>query len=181
VSELFASPAAGFDHPFDILDGCHERIRRQCALIGRIARHLAARGPDAEAREAARNVMRYFDTAGANHHRDEEDDLFPELLGCVPPAELAATRALVGRLRAEHVELDAAWTAMRRVLAGLAQRGECTLGAAAAEAFAQAYERHIALEEAELLPLARRVCDARQVARLGERMARRRGVARPPA
>ena len=30
MSALFPSPAASFDHPIDILDGCHVRILRNC-------------------------------------------------------------------------------------------------------------------------------------------------------
>lgn len=176
---LLPGPAADFDHPIDMLDGCHERIRRQCAVIAKIAAHLAAKGPDEEARQAARSVMRYFDTAGANHHRDEEEDLFPALLQAVAPGELPGTRALIGRLQAEHVGLDAAWRDMRERLEGLAERSEAALDAPSASAFGETYERHIALEEARLLPLARRVLDARTLARLGECMAQRRGAFRP--
>jgi hemerythrin-like domain-containing protein len=175
----FPTPAAGFDHPFEVIDGCHERIKRHCATIAAIAAHVADHGPDGEAREAARGVVRFFDTAGANHHRDEEHDLFPALVNFVPSAELNATRALIARLKADHKRLDAAWAEMRRRLMLLAAGGACEIDLAAAEVFGQAYERHIALEEAELLPLARRIVDARLAASLGERMALRRGVRLP--
>jgi hemerythrin-like domain-containing protein len=181
---LLPGPSADFDHPIDILDGCHERIKRQCATIQRIAAHLASQGPDEEARTAARAVIRYFDTAGADHHRDEEEDLFPALLHAVPDRELPATRALVHRLKADHVRLDAAWSGMRARLARLADAGEAARGAPgsqfldvdAAREFGAAYDRHIALEETEMLPLARRVLDTRVLYRMGERMAERRGV-----
>jgi hemerythrin-like domain-containing protein len=179
MSPLFAAPAADFDHPIDILDGCHARIRRQNALIEKIAARVADGGSDAEAREAARAVVRFFDTAGADHHRDEEEDLFPALVHFVPAAELNATRALLARLRADHATLDAAWREMRGMLMLLVAGGQTPLDAQAARAFAAAYDRHIALEEAELLPLARRVLDPRVVARLGDRMAQRRGALRP--
>ena len=173
---ILPGPSADFDHPIDILDGCHERIKRQCATIQRIAEHVASRGPDEEARTAARAVMRYFDTAGANHHRDEEEDLFPALLHAVPDRELPATRALVYRLKSDHVRLDAAWAEMRARLARLADAGEAAVDMDAARAFGAAYDRHIALEEAEMLPLARRVLETRVLYRMGERMAERRGV-----
>lgn len=160
---LFPTPAAGFDHPLEILDGCHERVRRFSALAVRIAERIASNGFDDEARTAARSVMRYFDEAGPNHHRDEEDDLFPALGDCAPE--------LVERLRAEHRQLEALW---REVRAGL-EAG--TLAVALAESFTLAYRRHIETEERELLPLARRVLDERTIAKLGRAMAVRRGVA----
>jgi hypothetical protein len=81
---LHAPPAAGFDHPLEMLEACHERIRRTCALIVRLAGHIAIRGVDQEAREAARSAIRYFDMAGEDHHRDEEQDLFAALFHRVP-------------------------------------------------------------------------------------------------
>lgn len=181
MGPLFPDPAADFDHPLEILDGCHFHIRRQCAVIGKLAAHLAAGGAEAEAGEAARSVVRFFDTAGADHHRDEEQDLFPTLEHFVPAPELNATRALLARLRADHAKLDAAWREMREVLMRIAAGGESGLDASAARAFAEAYDRHIALEESELLPLARRVLDPRLTAALGSRMARRRGATPPVA
>ncbi len=176
MSALFATPAAGFDHPIDILDGCHQRIRRHCALIGRLAEHLAAEGGDDRARAAARSIVRFFETAGANHHRDEEDDLFPTLERVAPSLELNAVRDLLHRLRKDHRKLDGLWAQMRARLGEIAAGDAARIDPDAAAAFALAYDRHIALEEAELLPLARRLLDANLVARLGERMARRRGA-----
>ena len=176
MDSLFPTPAAGFDHPLEILDGCHERILRNCALIGRIAAHVAAKGHDREAADAAASVIRYFDTAGANHHRDEEDDLFPALQHHAPSLELNAVFDLVSRLKSEHKRLDALWEDMRRRLSAIARGRDGDLTTQAAADFAAAYERHIALEEGELLPLARRVLGEPVLRSLGDRMARRRGV-----
>ena len=176
---LFPSPAASFDHPFEMLDGCHERIRRQCATIAAIATHVIDHGVDDEARGAARGVVRFFETAGANHHRDEENDLFPALLQHVPGAELNAALSIVTRLRHDHRRLDALWVDMRARLARVAEGEAAELPLEVVECFAAAYERHIALEETHLLPMARRVLDDRLVGLLGARMARRRGVAVP--
>jgi len=180
MSELFPSPAADFDHPLDILDGCHERIRRQCRLIERIREHLVSSGADSEARDAARSVMRYFDSAGANHHRDEEDDLFPALLRIVHGAAGEAVQALIVRLREEHAALEASWIDMRASLFEVSEGRDVGLELAAVHAFGAAYERHIAIEERQLLPLARELLDAAEIARLGAAMAGRRGVKRAP-
>ena len=176
MDSLFPTPAAGFDHPLEILSGCHERIARNCVAIERIAAHLATQGADAEAQQAAANVIRYFDTAGANHHRDEEEDLFPALQHHAPSEELNAAFALLYRLKEDHRRLDALWERMRERLAAIAAGRDGALTAALAAEFRNAYESHIALEEAHLLPLARRVLDPRILEALGSRMASRRGV-----
>ena len=180
MDELFPSPAAGFDHPIEILEGCHARIRRNCALVERIARHVATKGADDEARQAIRSVMRYFDEAGANHHRDEEEDLFPALERRAARANQAPVAALLERLRREHGELDALWKEMRGRLEGLAGGHYGAVTPDAALLFARAYETHMKLEEESLFPAARRLLDAPALEALGASMAARRGVVPPP-
>src|SRR5438046_387211 len=61
------------------LVACHERIHSQLGTLERLAPHLETKGCDAEAKSAAQAVLRYFDTSGAMHHQDEDQDLFPVL------------------------------------------------------------------------------------------------------
>ncbi|MFA5915130.1 MAG: hemerythrin domain-containing protein, partial [Burkholderiales bacterium] len=109
----FSSPAAGFEAPLEMLSACHGRVERQCQTLLRLVPHLAANGPDQAAREAAQNVMRYFDTSARHHHADEEEDLFPLLLRSAPAAQLAPLRELVAVLLAQHRELEQVWGELR--------------------------------------------------------------------
>lgn len=161
---LFPSPSAGFDDPLEVLDACHDRVRRFSDLAIRIAERVRANGIDEDVRSAARSVTRYFDEAGPNHHRDEEDDLFPILR--------EHDAELVARLCADHRRLEALWQEVR------ARLEDFTLEPGLAGEFAAAYRDHIASEEERLLPLARRVLDEAAIARLGASMAARRGVAK---
>lgn len=159
---LFPSPSAGFDDPLEVLDACHDRVRRFTGLAVRIAERLQAGGADDEAREAARSVMRYFDEAGPNHHRDEQEDLLPILMAHAP--DVAA------RVHADHRALEMLWAEVRQKLES------SSLDVPLAQAFAHAYRAHIAFEESALLPLARRVLDEAALEKLGRSMAARRGV-----
>jgi hemerythrin-like domain-containing protein len=171
-----ASLLARFDHPIAMLDQCHQRIRRNCDLIVRIARQVRAGGVDERMQGNALAVVRFFDTAGAYHHRDEEDDLFPALIHFAPSLELNAVRCLVFKLRAQHAQLDAMWVALRPQVIAAGTGRESELAVEVAQSFAAATEGHVASEEAELLPLARRVLGERPLARMGYSMARRRGL-----
>ena len=172
----FPSPSATFDHPIEMLDHCHERILRNCAAIERVAGHVRVHGCDTEARTAVVGILRYFDGAAAHHHRDEEEDLFPALQQYAPPAEQNAVAALLHRLRQDHRRLEVLWTDMRRRLMGVLEGHNGHLTPELAIDFRMAYERHIAVEERELLPLARRVLDEGALQSMGGRMAQRRGV-----
>jgi hypothetical protein len=69
------------------------------ALLERLAVHLREQGADGPARQAAQDVMRYFDLAGPAHHEDEERHLFPRLLA-QGPGDL---RQVVLRLQQDHL------------------------------------------------------------------------------
>jgi hemerythrin-like domain-containing protein len=173
------APGASFEVPLAMLSACHGRVEQQCDTLRRLLAHLAAQGADRAAREAAAAVRRYFDTAAAHHHADEEQDLFPALLEAVAGSDAVCLRALTDGLRAEHRQLEARWQRLRVPLGTLAEGGEAALDAAQVQAFTQAYAGHIAREEAELLPLARRLLDDAQLDVLGRAMRQRRGVALP--
>ena len=176
MDALFSSPTGPLDHPIEVFDHCHERILQSCASIERIAAHVRIHGCDTEARTAVVGIVRYFDGAVARHHRDEEDDLFPAVQQYAPPAELNAVVTLLHRLRQDHRRLEVLWTDMRKLLMNVLEGHDGHLTPELAAQFRVAYERHVALEERELLPLARRVLDETLMRAMGGRMAWRRGV-----
>ena len=62
----------GFDDPIGLLRACHEKMLAHCDLLAAL---LDKDTLDDEAREAARNLVRYFSQSAPLHHRDEEEDL----------------------------------------------------------------------------------------------------------
>jgi hemerythrin-like domain-containing protein len=172
----FPTPAAGFDSPLEILDGCHARVRRNCDLIERIAEHIEDEGLDDEVRAAASSVLRYFDTAGRDHHRDEEEDLFPALLKAAGSGARASVQSMIDRLRADHERLEALWAAIRLQLEAVRDGRGGAVDLALARALSQAYDDHIVEEERVLLPLARQLLSPATLATLGASMAARRSV-----
>lgn len=170
-----AAPAVGFEVPLEMLAACHLRVESQCATLRRLVAHLGKHGADAQAREAASGLMRYFDTAARDHHADEEQDLFPALLESMAGSDAVCLRELSAALTAEHRELERRWQALRQALAQVAAATAGTLAADEVQAFIGLYERHIAREETELLPLARRLLSDAALDRIGRAMRQRRG------
>ena len=162
-----------------MLAACHTRIERQCATLRRLVPHLAAHGADAQARTAAANVLRYFDSAAKHHHDDEEQDLFPALLESMAGSDPVCLRDLTDALVAEHRALDAAWQRLRASLTQVAAGTSAQLSSAEVEALAGQYERHIEREESELLPMAARLLGDEELARIGKAMRERRGIGEP--
>ncbi|HEY0664970.1 MAG TPA: hemerythrin domain-containing protein [Gallionella sp.] len=165
--------APGFDDPLEMLHACHGKILRQCDTLQKLCVHLTKHGCDEAAQQAAQGILRYFDTAGKFHHQDEEQDLFPALRSS---ADQASLHALLERLLAEHVVMLSAWEELRAELQAVAGGTHGTITDGLKDRFIESHTAHIAIEEAELLPLAAKVLGAKQLASLGVRMAARRSV-----
>jgi quercetin dioxygenase-like cupin family protein len=128
-------------------------VKRHAALIplshdhhhglvqARRLRRAAARRA-AERRDAAAAFLQFFASDTRPHFRDEEEQLFPLLVGAEEPATKLVVQALL-----EHQRLHALVQALERELAGG--------GAPAAQMreLANALEGHIRFEERTLFPL----------------------------
>lgn len=178
ITTLSGATAPSFDHPLEMLRACHGKILRQCDTLQKLTAHLEREGCDQQVQQAAQGILRYFDTAGQFHHLDEEQDLFPALRAAAD-ADNSTLDALLERLLAEHVFMLASWEALHPVLSKLAEGNHAALTAELSENFIRRYTDHIAIENAELLPLATRLLDPQQMERIGRRMAERRGAKFP--
>ena len=168
--ESFANTLPGFDEPLAMLRACHDRIRRQLSVLERLRRHLPEYGCDADARKAARSILKYFDGAAPNHDADEEASLFPRLLD----AAGADASALIERLTIEHAELKSLWRVMRPDIAAIEAGKRSVLTPDSVRRMREAYLSHLDCEEAELLPLAAARLDPAALQTIGAEMAARR-------
>ena len=171
---LTSETAPGFDHPMEMLHACHGKILRQCDTLQKLASHLTEKGCDQQARQAAQDILRYFDSAGQFHHQDEEEDVFPALRLAAGAGQ--PLHDLLGRLLSEHVVMQGAWNALRPALLLLADGVNVPLHETLVNKFIASYSGHIAVEERDLLPLAARLLSPQQTAAIGKRMAERRGA-----
>jgi hemerythrin-like domain-containing protein len=179
---LHPGPGAGFEEPFEMLEACHQRVHRMLGVMQRLAAHLRESGADAEAQQAARDVMRYFaardvmryfDQAAPAHHEDEERHVLPRL-------RQVGRAALADRLHADHERMSATWATVRRDLQRVADgswaAAEGDAAAARWQALAQLYAAHIEAEESVAYSAVREVIDADARRAMGDEMARRRGL-----
>lgn len=164
---LHAGPAVGFDQPFEMLDACHERVRRSLDLLQRLQAHVLRHGADAQARNAATDVLRYFDIAGPAHHEDEERHVLPRLRD-------AGLASLAERLQAEHAEMTLLWGQLRVGLAAWADGDAAELDAEVLQRYVNLYAAHLAVEEEQAFVAARQRTAAADCAVMGQEMAARR-------
>lgn len=174
------APAGGFEVPLEMLSACHQRAQQQqqqqCATLRRLVAHLDANGNSADARVAAAAVLRHFDAAAKDHRADEETDLFPALVESMAGSDAVCIRDLIEVLTLDHRALEAHWQWLRLTLLAIASGASVPLAAADVEPFIALYERHIAREYSELLPMAQRLLADEALERIGQAMHERRGI-----
>jgi hemerythrin-like domain-containing protein len=136
------------DDPMALLRACHEKVVRFTQLAQRLQAHVAAQGADAQAREAATAVLRYFTLAAPLHHADEDDNLFVALRA-LGHADL---NARIDALQQEHDTLGALWQPVQAWLAQIAQGQAPTGSPPDVAGFATRYRAHAAQEEASVYP-----------------------------
>tara|TARA_R110000737_G_scaffold176258_1_gene201335 strand:- start:508 stop:1068 length:561 start_codon:yes stop_codon:yes gene_type:complete len=153
----------------------HYRHRSVCKRLRELAKTVAFD------EDALRDVLRFLDSDLPLHIIDEEDDLFPLLRRrCEADDQI---EKVLGMLSGEHASdlHDASAVKSLIVLALNDHRGP----AGYAEApqiilpFCRSQERHIAVENAVVLPIARARLSETDLRSLGRRLAARRGLPDP--
>lgn len=162
------------EEPLAQLEACHRRIEHELRALERLAQHLSQRGADAFAHSAAKALLRYFDSSAAQHHADEDEDLFPLLRVRAAAAGRVEVAAAIEELEREHGAMEALWRRLRDTLAGIAAMTEAPLHADDVARFAWLYRRHMEREALLILPFAREALSPEDLAALAQRMARRR-------
>ncbi|MFY7940270.1 MAG: hemerythrin domain-containing protein [Burkholderiaceae bacterium] len=171
---LNASPSAGFDQPFEMLQACHQRVLRMLQLLERLAAHVVHHAADESAQQAALDICRYFDLAGPDHHEDEEKHLFPALLA----QGESQVVAMVCQLQADHRCMLQQWVAVREDLMGIAGGAAPPAQASSLRwrEFTELYQRHIEQEERVVYPAAESLFNEAAERTMGAEMAARRGA-----
>jgi iron-sulfur cluster repair protein YtfE (RIC family) len=142
------------DRPETVLarmESCHARIRHFIALAGEMARGEHA---EAEVRDAAASVCRYFGMGFLQHVRDEEDVLLPKL----------AVADLDAHVREEHTREDADVASLVALTEALSY--DPTSSSLKSDLVALLsrlgpnMEAHLAYEEAHMFPLLAKLAPA---------------------
>jgi hemerythrin-like domain-containing protein len=170
-----------FSNPLGLLSDCHRRIEHFLEILVQVCRRAASVPLRADERAALEKALDYFRNSAPKHTADEEDSLFPRMrkAGGAESA-LECLAALENDHQAAARDHEVVDTLGRRWL----EQG--SIGAdplremqQALDRLARTYQRHIAIEDQEVFPLAARALPAEQLEDVGREMAERRGLAVP--
>jgi hemerythrin-like domain-containing protein len=159
--------------PIDFLEAEHYRQRAALAHLERVRAEISR-----ERRAGlARLVLDFLVNEIAAHVADEEADLFPILRErCGPADDVERILSLVSAKHARDLELAGPVTDGLALCARRETPGDGF--DAAVGAFVESQRRHLAWENAFVLPLARKRLTPADSKRLGAAMAARRGMRR---
>lgn len=162
------------DAPLDYIFADHVRHRVICAALQNFAARKSATRADAD------RVMAFLTQELRLHHEDEDLDLYPALRRRALPADDLGV--VLARLGEDHRQGDAMVDAIVRVLGARPAADPVRIDPQAGEmmqVYASREQRHLALENAVVLSIARIRLTRADIRGISRGMKARRGVTLP--
>ncbi len=177
--QIGQKPSPTFQQPLELMSDCHRRVESFLRALLLVTEQARGGELNAQQREALVAALRYFREAAPKHTADEEKSLFPRMREVDPLATGAALKKIEA-LEADHVIAGKSHDLVEQLgqkwLAAGSLNGEDTAELAEHLRSLQGiYEKHIAIEDKEIFPLAARVLNASALKEVGREMAERRG------
>jgi len=123
--------------------------------LDRLSTLPALLAPARMAQDTAKRVVDFFREAVFEHHKDEEEALFPALLESAHAGEeRQRVNTLVDALTAEHRVIEGLWRQLEPELKHVAQGRSYHINAPVLDDLVSRYQAHAQVEETQLLPLA---------------------------
>jgi hemerythrin-like domain-containing protein len=171
-------PAPCHRTAFDALDLCHRHTALALGRLAALTTQLSRGEPDPQTAELARSILDHFNVEMREHHRDEEQHVFPAL-AATGDAAMADTLA---RLRLDHGWIEQDWVELAPHLDAIANGQswyDLDMLREAGSVFTALCHAHVALEESLIYPQARAALSVEQLRSMRTEMARRRQARQP--
>lgn len=178
LMQIGQKPESDFSEPIGMLEDCHKRILYFMGLLTGLAESATSSSLTLSERDSLDRALRYFREAAPRHNADEEESLFPEMRSGEQTGaaleQLAALEADHRWVESQHAEADAigqAWLSTGTIPEADRARLRAILSP-----LLRFYTHHIAIEEEEVFPAARKILSIEQQRKVGREMAARRGL-----
>lgn len=177
--QIGQKPSPTFQQPLELLSDCHRRVESFLRALILVTEQAHGGQLTQVQREGLQTALRYFREAAPKHTADEEQSLFPRMRELGGDAVRDALTK-IDELEADHnraktdhdlvEQLGQKWLANDELST---EETSCLL--ASLRRLESIYERHIAIEDNEIFPLAAKTLDANTLNSVGREMAERRG------
>jgi hemerythrin-like domain-containing protein len=159
------------DEPLAHLVACHDRILQRLQTLERVGENLETQ--PAAALDALANALRFLETSGTLHTRDEEESVFPRLREHLSEDE----RAYLNSLESEHRETEEVYAELLQLASDLRRQitPECAERyRRLASKLCGLYREHIESENTMLVAIGRRCLPCSELNAIRDEMKARR-------
>lgn len=176
LTQIGAKPESDFSEPLGMLSDCHKRIHYFLQDLVRLVENAMQLDP--AQRLALERAIRYFRESAPRHTADEEESLFPRLRA-MNDGRLNEAFVKIEELEADHKRANECHRAVdaigvRWLADGVISMEEAARLRAQLQRLSELYERHLAVEDAEIFPVAAALLSADDKIVMGREMAKRR-------
>lgn len=177
--QIGQKPSPTFQEPLELLSDCHRRIESFLHALILVAEQANGGVLQELQREALETALRYFREAAPKHTADEEESLFTRMRD-TDDSGIRAALEKIDALEADHEVAKRAHDEVEQLgqkwlTAGALSGDESARFVTLLRELKSIYERHIAVEDNEIFPLAKAVLDSTALRDVGREMAERRG------
>ncbi len=169
-----------YANPLGMLSDCHRRIERFLDVLLTVTKQVQGGALNDEYRNAFATSLRYFREGAPRHTSDEEDSLFPRLRNSPAPDARQAMSILDALLRDHSAADDGHHTVEalgnRWLKNGFLPPEDAQALTQTLDFLRDLYQRHIAIEDKEIFPMAGRVLKPDELQSIAREMAARRGL-----
>ena len=162
----YKEPVAGFDDGLAVIQTYHDDFVARGEQLLRLVAKLKEDGMNEAYANECMDTYCHYDHATFLHHQDEEQSLFPVLLG-----KSALIDGMIERLMLDHEEIETAW----KLIAEQFKKPELITNFEALEQSTIEFEKllrdHLTREDEDFSPQVQKVLNKQQLAEAGEKMA----------
>lgn len=173
-------PDRDYSDPLGLLSDCHRRIEQFLGVLIEVTGQARGAELNEDQRNGLEAALKYFREATPKHTSDEEESLFPRMLESSDERARSAISRL-DELHSDHEKADTAhaevealgnqWISIGTLSSESIERLRALL-----EQLQSTYEKHIAVEDNEIFPLAGQILSSADIAAVGQEMAARRAT-----
>ena len=169
-----------FSNPLGLLSDCHRRLEKFLDVLIKVTSQARGAELNEDQRHALEAALRYFREAAPKHTRDEEESLFPRMLAASDQRARSAM-SLLEDLSADHELADAGHAEVEALGSRWLSEGVLSSESTARlteslDQLQSTYQKHIAVEDGEVFPLAGNILSSAELAAVGQEMAARRSI-----
>ncbi len=161
----FNDPATDFSNGLFVIKAYHEDFLKRGEALLRLVDKISTQGVDEDLAYQCMSAYWHYNIANHLHHRDEEEGVFPMMLG-----QSALTDGMIERLLLDHAEIEKSWANLAEFLSQPDKIENTDYLRHLAEEFERLQRAHINREDEDFAPRVKALLTASQLQQLGDKL-----------